>query len=332
MLREVKKSVRRSIAVALLCALALHAGLWRLLHPAPPVWHAGGARLALQTRTLPAATPATIPTALPAAAPPAAAPPEVVSAPRPAPGTSAKPAPSAAPSAAPPPAPSAAAGPLPPPLALPLRGEGRLSYRYTQGQAEGQALLSWQLDEHAYQLRLERELAGRALPAWRSEGRLDAQQGLAPARFAVQRGGRDRQAINFRREQGLISFSASAELQALPEGVQDRLSWWLQLPALLAAQPARLVAGQELVLPVAALRGMAVDWVFHVEGREEDGLWHLSRQALGPYDARLDIWLDPQRRYLPVRVRQSVGEEERWEMRLDERLAEPAASDDSPNP
>lgn len=317
MLREVKKSARRSIAVALLCALALHAGLWRLLHPAPPAWHAGGARLAMQTRALPATAPAA----------PAAAPLEAVTAPRarPAPSTSTSTSTALAPPAAP-------AEPLPPPLALPLRGEGSLSYRYTQGQAEGQALLSWALGDGAYQLRLERELAGRALPAWRSEGRLDAQQGLAPARFAVQRGGRDRQAINFRREQGLISFSASAELQALPEGVQDRLSWWLQLPALLAAQPARLVAGQELVLPVAALRGMAVEWVFHVEGQEEDGLWHLSRQALGPYDARLDIWLDPQRRYLPVRVRQRVGDEERWEMRLERQPAEPAASDDSPNP
>ncbi|MEJ5999757.1 DUF3108 domain-containing protein [Paucibacter soli] len=319
MLREVKdKSARHSIAVALLCALALHAGLWRLLQPALPAWQAGGARLAMQTRALPAVAPPT----------PVAAPREAVTAARPS-------ATAAAPGAAPIPSP-AATEPLPAALALPLQGTGRLSYRYTQGQAEGQALLSWELGEQAYQLRLERELAGRALPAWRSEGRLDAQQGLAPARFAVQRGGRDRQAINFRREQGLISFSASAELQALPEGVQDRLSWWLQLPALLAAQPTRLVAGQELRLPVAALRGTALDWVFRVEGREEDGLWHLSRQALGPYDARLDIWLDPQRRYLPVRVRQSVGEEERWEMRLegqlDSQAAEPAASDDSPNP
>jgi hypothetical protein len=320
MLREVKKSAPRSIAVALLCALVLHAGLWRLLHPAPTTWHAVSARPAMQTRALPAALP-------PA---PVAAPHEAAARPRPSPAPRTSTELASAPPAA------ALAEPLPPPLALPLQGEGSLSYRYTQGQTEGQALLSWTLGDGAYQLRLERELAGRALPGWRSEGRLDAQQGLAPARFAVQRGGRDRQAINFRREQGLISFSASAELQALPEGVQDRLSWWLQLPALLAAKPARLVAGQDLVLPVAAMRGMAVDWVFRVEGREEDGLWHLSRQALGPYDARLDIWLDPQRRYLPVRVRQSVGEEERWEMRLEGRpegrLAEPAASDDSPNP
>jgi len=313
------KSTRRSIAVALLCALALHAGLWRLLHPVPPAWHAGGMRPAMQTRALPPAAAAAHETvALPLPTP--------LSTPRFTPRNGAALAPSAAPSA------PARAEPLPPALVLPLQGEGSLSYRYTQGQAEGQALLSWVLGDGAYQLRLERELAGRPLPAWRSEGRLDAQKGLAPARFAVQRGGRDRQAINFRREQGLISFSASTELQALPEGVQDRLSWWLQLPALLAAQPARLVVGQDLVLPVAALRGMAVGWVFRVEGRDEDGLWHLSRQALGPYDARLDIWLDPRRRYLPVRVRQRVGEEERWEMQLEGRLDDTPAADDSPDP
>ncbi|MGS0759272.1 hypothetical protein ACVBEH_33465, partial [Roseateles sp. GG27B] len=69
-----------------------------------------------------------------------------------------------------------------------------------QNGQQGVARLSWQLaDDGSYRLQLERELAGRTLPAWLSQGRLDA-LGLAPERFAQQRRGRDTQATNFRRD------------------------------------------------------------------------------------------------------------------------------------
>lgn len=305
MFREVSTLTRPSLAMALLCALGLHAWLWQWLHPSAPSLRSSGAHSALQARAI-----TTMP-ALPAAlAPPLPAPEAVVRRARPAAdATQELPATPAPPTEALPPTPATA-------LAQPVRGSGSLRYRLTQGQAQGEALLSWDVGDSAYQVRLERELEGRPLPVWRSEGGIDPQQGLSPQRFAVQRGGRDRQAINFRREQGLISFSASSELQTLPDGVQDRLSWWLQLPALLAAQPQRLIVGQDVLLPVAAMRGHAVDWVFRVEGQDADGHWHLSRTAIGPYDAQLDIWLDPRHQYLPVRVRHRLGDEERWDMQL----------------
>lgn len=206
--------------------------------------------------------------------------------------------------------------------ALPPQGEGVWRYRLRQAGAEGEAWLHWQSQNGDYRLQLRRQLPGHPLPGWRSEGRLDA-LGLAPLRFAVLRGPREVQALNFRREQGVISYSASTELQPLTPATQDRLSWWLQLPALLQAWQARHGAplpGLRFEMPVALIRGGLHRWQFSVLG-QESGLWHLRRGALGLHDIRLDVWLDPARQYLPVRLHQQIGEEEGWEMELQDELA-----------
>jgi len=199
-----------------------------------------------------------------------------------------------------------------------------LHYLLRQGGQEGTARLSWQPQQDGgYQLSLERELAGRALPTWRSEGETGA-QGLAPNRYAQQRNGRDARATNFRRDEGLISFSASAEQFALTPGVQDRLSGWLQLASVIAAAPARYPPGSELRLAVVGLRGEAREQVFEVLALETvalaDGLnftaLHLRRQALGTYDGGTELWLAPQRGYLPVRVLVGQPDERGWELLL----------------
>ena len=82
----------------------------------------------------------------------------------------------------------------------------------------------------------------------------------------------------------------------LPDGAQDRLSWWLQLAALLDAGPAPLPGARWRVW-VAGLRGELREWVFELV--EEDsaipGLWHLRRQPLGAEDPGLEAWFDPPR-------------------------------------
>ena len=208
--------------------------------------------------------------------------------------------------------------------ALPPQGEGIWRYRLRQAGTEGQAWLHWQSQGEDYTLQLRRQLPGHPLPGWRSEGRLDA-LGLAPLRFAVLRGSREMQALNFRREQGVISYSANTELQPLAPAAQDRLSWWLQLPALLQAwqiQHGAPLPGQRFEIPVALIRGGLHRWQFSVLG-QEGGLWHLQRGGLGPHDTRLDVWLDPARQFLPVRLHQQIGEEEGWEMELQDELGGP---------
>lgn len=250
--------------------------------------------------------------------------------------SAAKPEPATAPSQAPPRKPAAAksvnAAPATPMVgtATPRPVSGfNWQYLLIQGERQGTARLSWNPDEQGhYEALLERELEGKTLPAWRSQGDLDAEAGLAPRRFAQRQPGkqgmRDRQATNFRRDEGLISFSASPALLPLQEGAQDRISWWLQLAALVDAEPQRYQPGAELVMPVAGLRGEVQQWHFKVLGLEGLDLpagrlaqaLRLERQPLGAWDARIELWLDPARHHLPVRVRHTQGEVLRWELLL----------------
>lgn len=259
------------------------------------------------TRSARAVTVATLVPPAPAVTPPAPAPtPPVARAPRGLPRDTASP---------PPPAPALdAPSPSDAPL-LRLAGPATWPYRLRQGGQDGEALLDWRPEaDGRYSLRLTRRVGERTLPAWESLGLLGG-GGLAPTRFALQRGGQDRQAINFDAEERLVSFSASANRLELPEGAQDRLSWWLQLAALVQAQPA---PGGRWRVWVAGLRGELREWVFEaVDAAPEDGgTLHLRRLPLGERDPGVELWLDPARGYWPVRLRQGDPEARGFEIRL----------------
>lgn len=298
-------SPRRPVLVgALVAAVGLHALLvWSLMARAPAL------PLGVQPRVV------TTSLLLPELPPAARAEPAPVAAPRPAraPGPAAQAFPEQAVAATA--APQTVAG---------------FSWQYLliQGDKQGTARLSWRPDDGHYEALLERELEGKPLPAWRSLGDLDPGSGLAPRRFAQRQQGkqgpRDRQATNFRRDEGLISFSASPALLPLQEGAQDRISWWLQLAALVDAEPQRYQSGTELVMPVATLKGELQQWHFRVLDQEGIELpagrlvqsLHLLREPVGAWDARIELWLDPARHHLPVRVRHVQGGVLRWELLL----------------
>lgn len=198
---------------------------------------------------------------------------------------------------------------------LRLAGPASWQYRLRQGGQDGEAQLDWQPQgDGRYSLRLTRRIGERALPAWESLGHTGS-SGLAPERFALQRGGQDRQAINFDAEGRRISFSSSPNLLEMPEGAQDRLSWWLQLAALVQAAPA---PGGRWRVWVAGLRGELREWTFDaVDPAPEDaGLLHLRRQPLGERDPGVELWLDPGRGFWPVRLRQGDPETRGFEIRL----------------
>ena len=188
---------------------------------------------------------------------------------------------------------------LPPPMTL--------RYSVRQGSATGQAALSWQPAGDRYRLTLE--LSGQAALGSDSQGRLGA-DGLEPERYVESRRGREQRAVNFQREAGRITFSGPQLQYPLLPGAQDRLSWMLQLPAVLEAAPALRERGSEVLIFVAGTRGDGQVWTFTVQGRHDleapagpvAGALHLRRAAARPYDAQVDVWLDPARHHLPVRV------------------------------
>lgn len=202
---------------------------------------------------------------------------------------------------------------------LRLAGPATWQYRLRQGGQDGEALLDWRPEaDGRYSLRLTRRIGERALPAWESLGHTGS-AGLSPERFALQRGGQDRQAVNFDTEERRLSFSASPNRLDLPDGAQDRLSWWLQLAALVQAANAPGAApGGRWRVWVAGLRGELREWVFEaVNAEPEDaGTLHLRRLPLGDRDPGVELWLDPARGYWPVRLRQGDPETRGFEIHL----------------
>lgn len=186
---------------------------------------------------------------------------------------------------------------LPPP--------GTWRYLLTRGIASGDAHLSWQpTEQQRYQMRLEGFIAGITVLDWVSTGGLDG-AGIAPDRFVIRRRGKDSQAANFQRDAGKITFSGPTHELPLIAGVQDRLTWMLQLPAVIAAAPERFGAGTSVVLMVIGARGGADVWTFNVIGTERVGettALKLVREARKPRDVQVDVWLDPTRGHIPVRA------------------------------
>ncbi|RVU49645.1 DUF3108 domain-containing protein [Rubrivivax rivuli] len=335
---------RAGAALALgLLVLVLHlglAGLW----PARPGL-ADSPRPALQLRSLSAPAPVatvegSVPPAARAAAPtpaPRAAPAAPRQAADEAPGRVAESAPAPAPAAAeaaeaadtteaalqaaaPPagtPLPTYATR-LPPPVTLQfaVRREGAEAPLAAAPRGGLQAQLRWQHAAGSYTLTM-----GMGAVGWASVGGFIA-QGLAPERHVETRRGRELRAANFQRPgmegvegPGRITFSGPRFAHPLWPGVQDRLSWLVQLPAVLAAEPALAQPGREVLMMVAGVRGDALPWRFEAVALEDldlpaglvRGALHLRREPLRAWDSRIDVWLDPARHFLPVRLRMRQG-------------------------
>ena len=206
-----------------------------------------------------------------------------------------------------------------------------LRYQLSRGALTGSGELRWLLDGARYRLQLDGAVLGVNVLTQTSEGAIDA-AGVAPLRFTDQRARRSPQAANFQREAGKVTFSGpSLELPLVP-GVQDRLSWMIQLAAVVDADPLRwLDPSQPITLQVVGARGDSAAWVFHWVGPASLQLpegsvqtLHFRREPRGPYETTVDVWLDPQRHHLPVRALQrSAGEGDGFELRLREAVPVP---------
>jgi len=215
-----------------------------------------------------------------------------------------------APGADPPPATVLSEGAPPPPYPTRIAPPFRLRYDLKRGAQTGTAELRFESGPNGYELSFDGSLPGPGAIGLVSRGALGA-DGLAPERFVDRRRGRDRHAANFDRAAARITYSGPQVIQPLPPGAQDRLSWLVQLPAVVDADPARWIAGARVSIFVSGARGDADVWNFVVQGRESVELTsgqvpdtlRLARAPSRPFDTQADVWLDPARHHLPVRAR-----------------------------
>ncbi len=189
------------------------------------------------------------------------------------------------------------------------------AYEFRRGALTGQAELTWTPTGGRYALRLEARIGGVGVMTQTSDGRFDV-TGLEPERFVDKRLGRQAHAANFQRDKGVISFSGPANTYTWQLGAQDRLSWMIQLPAILAAEPQRLTEGQRFAMVVVGARGEADVWTFRVVGWDRvdtpSGTVQtakLLREPRRPHDPQVEIWVDPEQHYLPVRARWGGAED-----------------------
>ena len=198
-----------------------------------------------------------------------------------------------------------------------------LRYVMQRGALSGSGLLSWRPDGEHYELKLVASVAGLGVLTQISSGGFDA-AGVAPLRFTDQRLRRGTKAANFQRDAGKITFSGPATEFALREGAQDRLSWMVQLGAVVAAEPQLRGVGAKVVMYVVGANGDAGVWAFDclatepvATGAGTVNALKFVREPREPYDTQVQVWIDPAQHYLPVRATQRSGpDDEVFELRL----------------
>ena len=190
-----------------------------------------------------------------------------------------------------------------------------LVYDIRRGMFSGTGELNWGHQAGRYEARLQVSIAGFNVLTQVSQGGFDA-GGLAPVRFTDQRARRAARAANFQRDAHKITYSDSSDEYALPDGSQDRLSWMIQLPAVLAAEPKRAAPGGEVQMVVSGVRADVAVWSFAFVGAEtiDSGgakvrTLRFTRTPQGPRDVLADVWLDPARNLFPVRAVLSHGDD-----------------------
>lgn len=216
------------------------------------------------------------------------------------------------------PAPAAPPVQLPAPMRLLFDVSGQARKFAYQARAE----LLWQHDGRHYEARQE---IGAFLVGARRQSSLGriTPQGLLPERFS------DRsskgQWVHFDHSAGRVRFGAETADAAIDPGAQDRLSVFIQLGALLAADPARRAPGARTTLTAVGARS-AERWTFTVEGPETLDLpvgstpalklLRLPRNGQEQTAEKAELWLAPALGHLPARIRLTQANSDFADLRL----------------
>ena len=227
----------------------------------------------------------------------------------------------------------AGAPPLPPGTVLPVTLPNSATLEFNaSGQVKGfqysaGAQLQWQHDGQYYQARQSISMFLLGERAQTSEG-LITPKGLQPLNFSDK--GRKTQSAAFDVASGKAHYSGGQPDAAIGDGVQDRLSVFLQLSALMAAAPEKYPPGTLIELTTSSARS-AVRWQFRVGASEALELPFGSVMALrldklpgkSSSDQHGSVWLAPSMQYLPVRIKLTQGQDDFVDLQLKKYLPTP---------
>jgi Protein of unknown function (DUF3108) len=208
----------------------------------------------------------------------------------------------------------------------------RLSYVLTgnfRGEVHGSAQVEWVLDGPRYQVHLDVVVGLRVAPLMQrrmtSAGEITA-EGLRPLRYEelTKLALRDPRRLAMRFEDDQVQL-ADGRRAAVPPGVQDTASQFIQLAYRFALDPALLSPGGQVPLDLALPR--RVDpWIYDVVGTETlstgfgsvEAVHLKPRPIAKPGDTlTAEAWFAPRLRYLPVRIRIQQSEDTHIDLMVD---------------
>ena len=208
-------------------------------------------------------------------------------------------------------APELPAGPKTTPVnAVSLPGSVRLLYKVV-GQSKSMdysasSELSWKSNGQSYEAMLKVSAFLIGSRSMTSVGNITG-SGLAPTRFADKF--KAELAAHFDADKRKITFSANTPDAPWIEGAQDRVSVFLQLGGMLAANPAGFAPGTNITFLTIGPRE-ADTWTFVIENEEDLDLMgakmptlKLTRKPRKEFDQKVELWYAPSLGYLPVRNR-----------------------------
>ena len=193
-----------------------------------------------------------------------------------------------------------------------LPAAARWVYRTTNSEirlASGTTYVDWSLGaDGRYELRLSTTALGMTVIDLHSQGAL-REFGLAPDRYTETRARRGPESATFDWDGRRVTFSGRPHERPLAEGVQDRISFQVQLMLVGQARPDLFRKGGQVELSMAGRDDLAV-YRFRSAGAEQTSTGvgpveavRLERVTASDAEARIEVWLAPKFNWLPVRLR-----------------------------
>ena len=169
------------------------------------------------------------------------------------------------------------------------------------------AELAWQIDGSHYAARQSISAFLLGSMEQTSSGQL-TEQGLQPLHFSDRRFAKRRH-VHFDWQAQQAHFDPVRESAPIGLGTQDRLSFFMQLAAMLQSMPALRTPGTRIEIPTLGSRRLQM-WTFVVEQAETLELpagmlatLRLQRQPQPGDDETAWLWVIPTQGYVPARIR-----------------------------